>query len=421
MKNKFIAVLSAAGLLACALLLGGCGALSRLLNGSGGLFDSEIPSTKPDTLERVNISERTFSFSGYGFDSIDEERLGSLYSDFDKYVNLSYSDEFSVDSDFTLKDVEEVLYAYRNDHPEVFWLSDTNDFSYYYSGGDLVIKLTFIMEGGELIEAKSALNRAVERMVSDAPDNATDYEIELYLNNSLVDEVNYDENGECANRHNAYGALIEKSAVCDGYSKAFQLLCNRRGIDCIAVDGIANDFRESTGGHMWNCVKLDDNWYHIDVTWNDAESDVYSLRYCYLNLTTEQISQDHEIGKLFSEITDDEYSGEELFNNFVPYCNSSEYNYFMRECLVLDDMDRGDQIIYAMANAAASGKPSFDFIIDDALDFENTLHSLAQDGYLYEWVDRANSINGNNHVISHDSKIFGIGERRVVTMNIEYK
>ena len=418
--RRFFAAALAVVMLFGAVFLGGCDILSDFSDDIGDLANF-TPSSKAETLERISKSERERSFSGYGYNSLKSEGLLELYGIFDDYINIPYSDDFSVDSEYSIKDVEEAFYAYRVDHPEVFWLSDTNDFAYYYSDDELVLQLTFCFENDDLIKAKTELEEAIDDIVSAAPDNATDYEIELYVNDVIVDGVEYDSNEDNPNRHNAYGALVDKTAVCDGYSKAFQILCNRLGVDCITVDGIAKDFRERTGGHMWNCVKLDDDWYHVDSTWNDVETEVYSLRYSYLNLTTGEISEDHEIGKLFSEISNDEYDEEGLYNNFVPYCESTDYNYFEHECTVLDDVEYGEDIIYSMAAASAQGKNSFDFIISGELDFDETLDLLAKEGYLYDWIDKANEINGHSPSISHDSKICGLGERRVVTMGIEYE
>jgi len=95
----------------------------------------------------------------------------------------------------------------------------------------------------------------------------------LDMNNYLVNLVTYDPNWGKANEspftHDVYGVFVDPShyAVCDGYSKALLLLCQREGIDCVVVMGTALPNLEN---HAWNYVKMDDGkWYGIDVTWND--------------------------------------------------------------------------------------------------------------------------------------------------------
>ena len=64
----------------------------------------------------------------------------------------------------------------------------------------------------------------------------------------------------------AYGAMIEHSAVCDGISDAFRILCLIEGIPCLKVTGtgVTSSGSES---HAWNKVFIEDEWYIVDATW----------------------------------------------------------------------------------------------------------------------------------------------------------
>lgn len=57
------------------------------------------------------------------------------------------------------------------------------------------------------------------------------------------------------------------NVVCEGYSKAFQYLCDLGGIDCYTVTGYMGD-----GDHMWNIVKIDGKCYHVDITNCDSDA-----------------------------------------------------------------------------------------------------------------------------------------------------
>ena len=72
--------------------------------------------------------------------------------------------------------------------------------------------------------------------------------------------------------YSAYGALVDKKSVCEGYAEAFKLLCDKVGIDCIVVTGMSLPDSDNTlEAHMWNLVRMDDGeWYAVDVTWDDA-------------------------------------------------------------------------------------------------------------------------------------------------------
>ena len=59
--------------------------------------------------------------------------------------------------------------------------------------------------------------------------------------------------------------------VCEGYAKAFKILCDRFGIGCALVSGNGMTSASSGGPHMWNYVRMPDGkWYGVDATWDDG-------------------------------------------------------------------------------------------------------------------------------------------------------
>ncbi|MDF1618521.1 transglutaminase domain-containing protein [Petrocella sp. FN5] len=121
----------------------------------------------------------------------------------------------------------------------------------------------------------------------------TSFDKTLAIHDYLVDHIAYTDNIEASHEriYTMYGALIHGDAVCQGYAEAFQYLSHLAGLETMIVQGTA-------GGeaHAWNLVKLDDDWYHVDVTWDDPvmPGGTQVKRYDYLNVTDEQISMDHQ-------------------------------------------------------------------------------------------------------------------------------
>lgn len=89
--------------------------------------------------------------------------------------------------------------------------------------------------------------------------------------------------------YDAAGPLLYGRAVCDGYSKALDLLCYLSGIECLRINGEGNG-----GGHAWNKVKIDGQWYNIDVTWDDPVSTRPILRYNYFLISDNALAKDHQ-------------------------------------------------------------------------------------------------------------------------------
>ncbi len=83
----------------------------------------------------------------------------------------------------------------------------------------------------------------------------------IYNDAAIVEGANIEDFKES---YHAYGLFANKTAVCQGYSQAIYIICEKLGIEekfCLS-DEIT---------HMWNYVKLDDKWYHMDVTWDDLD------------------------------------------------------------------------------------------------------------------------------------------------------
>ena len=65
-----------------------------------------------------------------------------------------------------------------------------------------------------------------------------------------------DENGQ----NSAYDALVGCQADSEGIAFAYMALCRQLGMDCRIVYG-QRDWLE----HCWNIVRVDGNYYHVDV------------------------------------------------------------------------------------------------------------------------------------------------------------
>lgn len=100
----------------------------------------------------------------------------------------------------------------------------------------------------------------------------SDYEKVKYFHdyiceNTVYDHENVDNGIITTEASSAYGSLVQGLAVCSGYAKAFQLLCDTAGIEVYYVVG-----QVDTSLHAWNVVKVDGAYYQIDTTWDDTQN-----------------------------------------------------------------------------------------------------------------------------------------------------
>ena len=138
--------------------------------------------------------------------------------------------------------------------------------SYGSRGDSMILKFYYNFDVATLKQMKQETRTLLQEAKSKIDVNGlSDYEIVCAVNDYLCDTVVYPDKEPYADEsHTAWSAFKYGSAVCDGYSRATKLLLNEYGIECDIVVGDAG------GGHAWNLVKLDGNWYQMDVTWNDG-------------------------------------------------------------------------------------------------------------------------------------------------------
>ena len=220
---------------------------------------------------------------------------------------------------------EMVLEATRRDHTEQFWMG--GKYTHYSSyDGTAIEKIvpTYTMTGEALQDARAAFEQAINKMLDRLTPDMSMYEKEKALHDMLAVQVDY---VNTSNAHNAYGALVEGKAVCEGYAEALQCLLHRVGIRSVEIFGYG--INPSTGlgePHAWNAISFDGvDYYLVDLTWNDQST---LLAYSYFNQTSAIMGQDHEQW-MIGENADGEILTCEVFD--LPVCTATAENYFAKE------------------------------------------------------------------------------------------
>ncbi len=200
------------------------------------------------------------------FDYIVNAPVGTL-----KITMNFEKDEFPY-SNFVNEYLYEIMYAVCNDRPDLFYYNGYSIDGYLYDNTciksleysiGIYDKTTY--NSSNIIDYHSSM---MNEMQSVPVDLSNRYNFVKSLHDYLCDTIYYpdlDSSDYIGNAHDAYGALVEKRAVCQGYAESFKMICDYYKIPCVCVTGIGNG-----GPHMWNAVQMDDGlWYLIDATWND--------------------------------------------------------------------------------------------------------------------------------------------------------
>ena len=198
------------------------------------------------------------------------------------------------DSDL-IKVKEDVVASFRSfefDHPEVFWLTDSvrvravtvsiNGVQTAYLFIVLVDNSGFCMRmdeyaaPGAIEAAIKQRDAAADAIIAQIPKNASTREVIANLNKWFTLHNEYNRSADLNTigfaPHRSLKALVggEGTAgpVCDGYSRAFKMICDRIGIPVILDTGVASRGSHSEM-HMWMRIQVDGVWYGMDCTWDD--------------------------------------------------------------------------------------------------------------------------------------------------------
>ncbi|ATD54273.1 transglutaminase domain-containing protein [Clostridium chauvoei] len=183
------------------------------------------------------------------------------------------------------------------EHPDIFYC--TNSISYSYSlnynnqivGYSLLVKYAY--DTPTINTMKVELNDKVSYIKNNLiNDSYSELKKEFIVHDYLTQNCTYDaenlsKNTVPAISHTAYGALVNKVAVCDGYSKAAKLLLNECGVECGVI--VSDQMH-----HAWNYVKIDGEYYQLDITWDDPVPESNRLNYSYFNLTNAEMAKSHQ-------------------------------------------------------------------------------------------------------------------------------
>lgn len=187
--------------------------------------------------------------------------------------------EISVeDYNISVSDIGNVYCGILYNNPKLYHV--TTGFRYSYTTNTVISVLPIYRETDASVieETMDAIDAATEEIMFCLDENMTDFEKVMTVHDYMVLHYQYDYT------YSNYDITImtTKTGVCMGYALAFMHLMNELGIECLYVSSEAMN-------HAWNLVKLDGEWYHIDLTWDDPGTNYGQVSHKYALLSDYEI------------------------------------------------------------------------------------------------------------------------------------
>ena len=294
-------------------------AVMIIIKTSNGTDDEDSKSKKTVLHSIEEVADRLNSEFDSGKDGTAKLYISNSISDDDlKKVNMSINSMKGSIESFTTysSNVDNLSDSYR----EVDFEYKRSDTMFVYD--NIVNKVAIPEDRQEAIR----LRNVCEKILNDHVKNyMSDYDKEIAIHDYIVNncEYGFSENKDDS-EYTAYGCLVNRKAVCSGYSAAANLLLMCAGVECKIVTGLATqmvDGKESSENHAWNQVKIDGEWYHLDVTWDDPVGDRAVLIHEYFNVSDSVINRNHE-----------------TYSSNASKCESMRSNYYMKNGAYLYDV-----------------------------------------------------------------------------------
>lgn len=391
MKNKIALVLTA-----LLLILSGCRIFGESLPDSS----SAVSLSSQDSIVKFNIYPENNSFSTVekfdreGYKSLNEKQK-SLYILFDNAIFAMQTGYIGI-GDATQYDINLVYMALRTDRPEYFWLPT----SYVLRTTGDRQEICFAKEKSDWLyseqqreEYETEIKQTLETMFKTLSGSESEFERELIAHDTLINNITYEDIAlDDYDRHvyawNIVGGLLKGKAVCEGYSKAMQVVSYMLGLNCSVITGV---FEEP---HMWNVININNRWYHLDLTADDGKNKIYHF---FFNVTTEYILKSRTIDPL-TQNTANISAG----NVFIPKCSSTEDNYHVVNSLYIAEKEQVEStVVSIICDAKRSGKNQVEFAVSPEMQFVFGQKDAAEAFNLEKCISIANAELGSKNRIKY--------------------
>lgn len=354
-------------------------------------FSSCSISDAPKTISQIvsNVSE-SISTQEY-LDENYNGRKNYYYSSLSKSQKAEYTKIYNAymkQETFTINvqhdEIEYLFNCVLYDNPEIFWVD--SKYAYSQSANCYYIEPIYRFTPEEAEEMTEKINYQISRIVASAGSKKSVYDKEKYFHDYICENTIYDMSTYEGIGDTVYSLLFDGRAICEGYARTMKMLLDAIGVYNYLVTGNTKNDDGAIEGHMWNVVEVADNeFYHIDVTWDDDDNgDIGEKYYLYFNVTDEDISKDH-------------FDVMPSKNN----CTSRRYNYYSVNGVFFSSFDNFKGMAIPCANSITD-----DLIVE--MRFENNID-------YYTAVQKIENHQYDNALFEFTSDIARISGRHIVS------
>lgn len=228
---------------------------------AGGLQATGVQAAGVRKNTDVNLTAETISSL--------EKKIGEAWNAHSERCDISELKIFLTSKE----SIREVYFGFLYKNPQYFYVGMRLGFIYNSSengsedgaGGRLckALVISYTYDKQNVLSMLKSMNETVGTIMTGVKTEWSDLEKALYLHDFLCLNCSYSVG---TSNYTAYDALVLKKAACQGYAQAYLYLLKQAGIESYMV-------YSSALCHAWNLVRINNEFYHVDVTWDDPVPD----------------------------------------------------------------------------------------------------------------------------------------------------
>lgn len=265
------------------------------------VHEGDLLAAQPHTHSAVAVQRADYLFTAEEVAADIRQHLVNRDAQFTvHYATLYFAAAQEDIATFFNAAVAETDKAYEGDYLDYQWGEYKGDLSYFqgedgiYYYNDFTYTVAYYTTAEQELEVDTEVAQALNTLNVNSMTSDIDKVRAIY--GYITDTVTYDythlNDESYLLKYTAYAALVNKTAVCQGYAVLLYRMLREAGIGCRVVAGTA-----AGGGHAWNIIQVDGNWYAVDATWDAGRGGDYK----YFLLSNANMAADHTLDEVYTQ------------------------------------------------------------------------------------------------------------------------
>lgn len=159
--------------------------------------------------------------------------------------------------------------------------------------GEINVKVEYLYSQEEIDTINKYVDKVIDELYNSNDDDFVNIKkIHDYIINNTKYDITRNDTGESTYKsYNAYGPAVEGYATCNGYADIMAIILSKLNYENYKIATTSEEISYESNGHIWNAVKINNKWLHLDLTWDDPVSTDGKdyLYHKYFLVTTEEM------------------------------------------------------------------------------------------------------------------------------------